>query len=131
MHDNHKCCGQLTSKEYCFVVEQYHEGRFERIFHSHAPKYRMSKSAALECLRALVARYFDRGHGMSGEWIVRSHLNSRAGTLDNPGFLAIVVSYNEAGVLRSYCGQNTKAWLDEVVDKSAFEKGREGKSYVN
>ena len=34
--------------------------------------------------------------------------------------LRMIVSYPESGVLRTYCGMDTMAWLDWVVDPKKF-----------
>ena len=73
MYENHKLCEKLKPKEICFVVEQYKEGVFERKFHEHVPKHRLSESALQDLLQALVLKFEN-----NEPWtIVRSHLNER------------------------------------------------------
>jgi hypothetical protein len=100
-------------------VERYEKGEFKRQFHQHVPKSRLSNERRINLLRALVSRFSDMG----AEAIVRCHLNTRGKTPPaDDHSLRFVVSYPEQGVLRSYCGINTKAWSDEVVLPSEFRR---------
>ena len=56
-HDVYKLCESLGPKEYCIVVEQYKAGIFERKFHEHVPKHRLSEEALRYLLPALVMRF--------------------------------------------------------------------------
>jgi hypothetical protein len=57
MYDNQKLCEKLKPKEICLVVEQYTEGIFERQFHEHIPKRRLSESALQNLLQALAFKF--------------------------------------------------------------------------
>ena len=119
MYEGYKLCPDLRASDVCVVVEQYREGLFERQFHQHFPKFRMSQERRLELLRALVARYYG-GTGMGFDLIVNCHLNTRGRNPPAGAALRIVTSYPEAGVLRQYCGGDTCAWCDVVVLGSSF-----------
>jgi hypothetical protein len=119
MYENYKLCSELEPSDRCLVVEQYVEGKFEQRFHQHVPKSRLSVDAVINLLRALVAR-FDGESGMSAEQIVSAYLNNRARTPPASAVLRIVTSYPEPGVIRYYCGANTKAWSDQVIAKQDF-----------
>jgi hypothetical protein len=116
MYDNYKPCPSLQPSEVCFVVEQYNAGNFETVFHTHVPSHRISNDARIHLLKALVVKF----GGMSPELVVSSYLNNRAKTPSASEALRIVTSYPEPGVLRCYCGANTKAWSDQVIVASKF-----------
>ena len=112
-------CPDLCPNELCIVVEQYREGTFERQFHEHIPRSRLSSKSKVELLRALVIRFYGFS-GMGAEQIIRAHLNQRGKTPSANAALRIHTSYPEAGVLRRHCGGDTAAWIDEVVLTSSF-----------
>jgi hypothetical protein len=116
MYENYKLCDSLKPSEICFVVEEYDKGKFIRKFHEHVPKSRLSAEARGSVLCALVMHF----SGMGAESIVRCHLNRRGGRPSFDNSLFMVVSYPEAGVLRTYCGANTKAWSDHVIVPTKF-----------
>jgi len=119
MFENYKLCDELKPREICLVVEQYEKGEFTRKFHKHVPRSRLSTDARINLLRALVMRVSDMG----AETIVQCHLNKRGKTPHaDDHSLRFVVARPEPGVLRSYCGINTKAWSDEVIQPSRFRR---------
>jgi hypothetical protein len=120
-YENHKLCPTLQRGEICIVVEQYHEGKFERQFHEHVPRSRLSAEGKINLLRALVVR-FHGFTGMGAEQIVRAHLNSRGKVPSKNVALQIHTSYSEPGVLRQSCGGDTAAWADEVIAPSSFRQ---------
>ena len=115
-YEGYKLCPELKPKEYCLVVEQYEEGTFERLFHAHIPAHRISKNCRLEVLRTLVARYAP----LWFEAIVATYVNAKPGEPAHENLLPMHVTYPERGVLRTYCGTNTKAWIDEVLVPTDF-----------
>jgi len=118
MYENYKLCDHLKASELCLVVEQYTAGTFTRQFHEHVPKSRLSDDARRNLLRALVISF----SGVGAETIVRCHLNSRGRTPAADNSLRMVTSYPEPGVLRLYCGINTKAWCDQVIIPKEFRR---------
>ena len=116
MFENYKLCDGLKPAETCLVVEQYVEGSFTRRFHKHVPAHRLSNDARVNLLRALVVQFASLGP----ETLVRCYLNTKGGTPSADNSLPIVVSYPEPGVLRTYCGTNTKAWSDQVIAPGSF-----------
>lgn len=124
-YENYRPCSDLEKDIVCFVVQQYSEGNMDQVFHYHAPRHRLSSTNRQSCLKSLVSRYYDRGYGMSGDWIIESHFNARIGGPINPKLFVTRISYPEPGVLRTYVGTNTVAWMDEVIDEVDFLKGRE------
>jgi hypothetical protein len=121
MHEDHKLCSELRPNELCIVLEQYHEGKFERQFHEHVPRSRLSGEGKINLLRALVVRFYGFT-GMGAEQIVRAHLNTKGKVPSQNATLQIHTSYPEPGVLRHYCGGDTAAWADEVVLPSSFRQ---------
>jgi hypothetical protein len=121
MYENHKLCSELRANELCIVLEQYHEGKFERQFHEHVPRSRLSAESKINLLRALVVRFYGFS-GMGAEQIVRAYLNTKGKTPSKNIGLQIRTSYPEPGVLRHYCGGDTAAWADEVVLASSFRQ---------
>jgi hypothetical protein len=119
MYENFKLCPQLQPADLCLVVEQYKDGEFERRFHTHVPKSRLSNEARINLLMALVVR-FNGETGMGAEHIVNCYLNQRGKSPLAAPDLRIVTSYPEPGVIRFYCGGNTKAWSDQVIAKHKF-----------
>ena len=117
MYENYKLCEKLKPKEICLVVEQYKGGIFERQYHEHIPKHRLSESALQNLLQALVLKF----ENMEPQTIVRSHLNER-GKEPPAHKLMWRVTYPEPGVLRKYCGTNTHAWADHVISADKFRK---------
>lgn len=115
MYEGHKLCEDLDTSTICLVVEQYSEGKFMRAFHTHVPKSRLSHEARSQLLRALVVS-FSR---MGPESIVNHYVNRRGKEPPTVDFMW-QTTYPEPGVLRTYCGTNTKAWSDEVICKSKF-----------
>lgn len=118
MYDGHKICNDLKPSERCFVIEQYRDGSFVRIFHEHIPRHRISGDGALGLLKTLVASK----SGMGNEQILACYLNNLNGGPKRDRSLDIVISYPEPGVIRKYCGGNTAAWTDEVINKSKFRR---------
>jgi hypothetical protein len=97
MYENYKLCERLSPNEICFVVEQYHEGKFAQKFHEHFPKSRMSDEARRNVLRALVIHFSQMGP----EQIVHCYLNERGKQPSHDGSLEIrATDYPEPGVLR-------------------------------
>jgi|SRR5215470_6757959 len=123
-YDSYKLCPKLTPRNTCFVLELYVAGEFEERFHTHVPNYRLPQDTRSDVLRALVMR-FHGGDGMSAEDIVRAHLNERGKTPSKDTRLRIVSSFPEPGVLRFYCGTNTRAWCDHVFRPEEFRQARE------
>ena len=116
--EGYKICADLKPGECCFVVEQYEAGAFLQVEHLHAPESRLSSAARRSTLVCLVSRFWGKS-GMSAEMIVACHLNRR-GKAPPRYDLQWHTSYPEPGVVRQYCGGNTKAWFDVVVDALAF-----------
>ena len=75
-YENYRLCSELRPKETCVVLEQYVLGEFERRFHMHVPKTRLSQESKSGLLRSLVMRFYGN-EGMGAEHIVTLHLNSR------------------------------------------------------
>lgn len=123
MYERHKLCDTLTPDVVCIVVEQYQEGPFVRLFHKHVKRRRLSEGARRNLLRALVMKFSN----MSAELTVLCHLNS---TGKDPAAdktsLGFHISHAEPGVLRSYCGINTKAWSDQVTTPREFRPKQHG-----
>jgi hypothetical protein len=120
MYENYKLCETLTPSEICFVVEQYSKGAFIRQFHEHVPKLYFSEDARRNVLRAPVVHFSEMGASA----IVRCYMNGR-GRRKAPNTrseLDMIVSYPEAGVFRTYCGINTKAWSDQVISAGNFRE---------
>jgi hypothetical protein len=117
LYDGYKLCQGLCPKEYCIVVEQYRAGVFERKFHEHVPKHRLSEEALRYLLPALVMK-FEEATPMT---IFRGFLNDRGKTPPREAF-RWHVNYPEPGVLRKYCGTDTCAWADCVVLADKFRK---------
>lgn len=118
MYENYKLCDKLKPREICLVVAQYERGIFKRKFHDHVPRSRLSNDERINLLRALVVKF----SGISAETIVRCHLNAKGKTPPADRGLRIVVAYPERGVMRSYCGTNTKSWSDEVIQSDKFRR---------
>jgi hypothetical protein len=116
-----KRCPELKPNELCFVLEQYHEGKFTRQFHEHVPRSRLSAENKINVIKSLVVRFYGF-EGMGPESIVRAYLNNRGKTPSASAVLRIHSSYPEPGVLRHSCGGDTAAWVDEVVLPSSFRR---------
>jgi hypothetical protein len=114
-----KLCPDLQVSDVCLVVEQYRDGGYERRFHKHAPRERLTNAARLDLLRALVTRFSART-GSNAEQIVGSYLNANAESIPAPNHLTIVTSHPEPGVVRCYCGSATVAWSDHVFARKQF-----------
>jgi len=121
LDENQKLCSELRPDELCIVLEQYHEGKFERQFHEHVPRSRLSAESKINLLRALVVRFYGFT-GMGAEQIVRVHLNAKGKVPSRNVALRIHTSYPEPGVLRQYCGGDTAAWADEVIAPASFRR---------
>jgi hypothetical protein len=117
MYENQKLCEKLKPEEICLVVEQYKEGNFERQYHEHVRKHRLSENALRNLLMALVLKF----ENTEPRTIVRAHLNDR-GKAPLAYKLMWHVTYPEPGVLRKYCGTNTCAWADLVISAGRFRK---------
>jgi hypothetical protein len=117
MYENHKLCDELKPKEICIVVEQYHEGVISRKYHQHVAQHRLSETSLQYLLQALVMK-FENNEPLT---IVRSFLNERG---KNPSAHKFFwqVTRPEPGVMRKYCGGNTCAWADQVVQPSSFRR---------
>jgi hypothetical protein len=119
VYENYKLCSELNPKVICLVLEQYEKGAFTRRYHEHVPSYRLSEDSRINLLRALVIRFSE----FDAETIVRCHLNTRGKRPPaDQGHLRFFVSYPERGVLRAYCGTDTKAWSDQVIQPSEFRR---------
>ena len=120
MYEGWKLCDKLKPKVKCFRFVQYRDGSFEQRFHEHIPTHRISESSSTNVLKSLICR-FTAEDGLSAEHILLSYINKRGKA---PPFyydgLTCHVVQPEAGVLRRYCGTNTKAWYDEVFSPSKF-----------
>jgi hypothetical protein len=116
MFEGYRLCDTLKPSEVCLVVEQYSEGTFIQKFHEHVPKYRISNDSRNGLLRALVVMFSSLGP----ERLVHCYLNTRGRTPPSDNSLLMVVSYPEPGVVRTYCGTNTKAWSDQVIAPNSF-----------
>jgi hypothetical protein len=117
MYENHKLCATLKPNEICLVVEQYKNGMFDRKYHEHIPKHRLSEDSLQHLLQALVLKFEN-----NEPWtIVRSHLNERGKELPSYKFMW-QVTYPEPGVLRKYCGSDTCALADRVIRAGNFSK---------
>lgn len=123
-YENFKLCSELSPSDVCIVVERHGDGLCERLHHQHVPRRRIAKSSLKELLRALVCR-FDGTSGLGFETIVAAHLNNRKGGLPQQDPFQMKLSYPEAGVLRTYCGTNTVAWIDHVMAPSRFRQNDE------
>ena len=117
MHDKYKLCETLNLKEYCIVVEQYKDGLFEQTFHEHVAVHRLSEESLQYLLPALVMKFEE----MLPMTIFRSHLNDRGKNPPRQNFMWHV-DRPEPGLLRKYCGTNTRAWADRVVSAGRFRK---------
>jgi hypothetical protein len=111
-------CGILNTKEKCFRLQRYIQGRFESLVHEHVPRHRISLESATEVMRAFVIRFQE----LSASEILRCHLNGRGKQPAAANCLAIHVDYPEPGVVRRSCGEDIVSWMDEVIDESVFRK---------
>ena len=121
MYENFKLCAELKPRECCLVFEQYRDGEFTREYHRHFPRNRISQASMIEMLKAFVVR-FEGISGMGPDGIVASYLNTRGKDPAARNSFQIQVTYPEPGVMRRYCGTNTRAWVDEVVLPSKFRQ---------
>ena len=115
MYENYKLCDRLTPGELCFVVEQYAGGNMVQKFHEHVPWYRLGRERSFNLLRTFVFHF----SGADPREMLTGSLNGRAKspTATPPPWHTC---YPEPGVLRNYCGANTKAWLDQVIAPDKF-----------
>jgi len=119
MHEGWMVCKTLELKYKCFKLVQYHNGGFVEEFHQHVPARRISSDKAGYFLRARVCRFYGRT-GMNAERMLSNFLNKRSKDPQaGDDFIWHTVS-PESGVIRHYCGTNTKAWVDEVISPSKF-----------
>jgi hypothetical protein len=117
MYSNFQICELLKSKEKCFRVRIYNDGKFEDVFHQHIPAYRISEENALEALKSLNIFY----SGSSAVTILHSRLNKRGKNPNVAHTFNIVTEYPEAGVIRRYCSsQLVTVWFDEVIMADKF-----------
>jgi hypothetical protein len=120
MYENYKLCHSLESKQICIVLEQYDQGKFKRRFHQHIPKSRMSEQSRSELLKAFIVKY----SGFSPEAIVSAYINDRGRNPTHSNRFQFHTTHPEPGVLRHYCGTNTKAWIDQVIQPSKFRQDK-------
>ena len=120
MYDDFKLCDTLKPSEICIVVEQYRQGPFVRLYHQHIPKSRTSHDDRIQLLRTLVMHF----EGYGPDKIVRSFLNNRRGDPPRNRGLDITFRHSEPGANRYYCGTDTKAWFDIVIDPKQFRSPR-------
>lgn len=120
-YENWMLCDDLNAQTKCFRLVQYRNGQFEGVWHGHVPRHRISESSACSALKALVCR-FCAEEGLSAEHILHSYLNRRAGEPQRYDGIEWNVTHPEPGVLRRCCGTNTKAWYDEVIDPTRFQR---------
>ncbi|MGE0742222.1 MAG: hypothetical protein AB7O98_12855 [Hyphomonadaceae bacterium] len=119
MYEGWEICPTLEPKQVCFRCQIYRDGRFDSVHHQHVAKVRLSQERIDAILSSFVIRYYGDS-GMGFEQIVGCHVNDRPGDPARFDALRFHVSYPEPGVLRHYCGTNTKAWADWVISPSQF-----------
>lgn len=117
LYSNYNICQSLEAKHTCIVVEQYFEGNMIAIFHEHVPYRRLSNDARKYLLKMLMINFSK----IDPNSILSYYVNSR-GKNPSAADMNWVSSYPEAGVIRTSCGTNTRAWSDQIVDKSVFRK---------
>ena len=117
LFDNYKICPTLDAKHTCIVVEQYSQGIMIEIYHDHVPYRRLSDDACRNLLKMLMINFSK----IDPNSFLSYYVNSRG---KNPlaANMNWVSSYPEAGVIRTTCGANTRAWSDQVVNKSNFRQ---------
>jgi hypothetical protein len=117
LFDNYKICPTLDAKHTCIVVEQYSHGKMTIEFHEHVPYRRLSDDARRNLLKMLMVNFSK----IDANSLLSYFVNKRG---KNPlaADMNWVCSYPEAGVIRTSCGTNTRAWSDQVIDKSKFRK---------
>ncbi len=118
MYENFKLCPDLKPGELCLVIEQYVEGQFQRCYHRHIRQHRLSDLSRRALLRSLVIK---QSH-MHEDHILACHVNSRGKNPSADGSLGINTSYPEPGVIRTYCGANSVAWIDAVIVADQFRQ---------
>ena len=116
MYSGFQLCHDLQPKQRCFRLREYNQGTFDDVFHEHIPAHRISKDNAIQMMKSLVLRY-ENAHA---ERILRSYLNSRGRNPAACDPFQIGVEYPEPGVMRTYCGTNVQAWMDEVLVPGDF-----------
>jgi hypothetical protein len=121
MYEGYKVSDSLKEGVIEIVLEQYQDGYFERIECVQVPSSRIGREHRIALLQRLVCR-FNGKTGLGFEQIVGASLNKRGKTPTASDPFQIVTAYPEPGVMRIYCGTNTKAWIDEVIDPSKFRK---------
>jgi hypothetical protein len=118
-YENYRLCPDLRPDQDCIVVQQYRNGEFIRLHHDHVRRSQVSEETRRELLVALVIRFSD----MPAEGIVKCYLNSRGKDSSRDWYQAKIrghVSYPEPSVIRWYCGSDTTAWVDHVIQKHIF-----------
>lgn len=121
MYDGFSLSDSLEKGKVEVVVEQYERGAFVRLYSALVPAHRLSKEAKNNLLKSLICR-FNGKTGLGFEHIVQSYLNSRGKTPPSHDPFQFHVAYPEPGVLRTYCGTDTLAWIDEVVSPTTFRQ---------
>jgi hypothetical protein len=89
---------------------------FSDIFHGHIPKHRINDDDLLHMMKALILR----AEEAPSEKILHSYLNLRRGAPARITQFVVHVEYPEPGVIRKYCGTNTVAWVDTVINPKKF-----------
>jgi hypothetical protein len=117
LFDNYKICQSLNATHTCIVVEQYCEGEMIVKFHEHVPYRRLSSDDRGNLLKTLMIN-FSR---IDPNSFVKYYVNN-GGKNPTAADINWTVSYPEAGVIRTSCGTNTRAWSDQIVDKSKFRQ---------
>jgi len=117
MYSNYELCPDLRVKEKCIRTRRYSNGTYTDLNHFHVPSYRLKKVDHASLLKVLVA--FETTEVF--ENYVRCFLNSR-GKAPAPLNLSFAVEYPEPGVIRTYCGGDFCAWIDEVIVPNEFRK---------
>ena len=120
-YENYRLCSDLRSDEVCIVVQQYRDGEFLRLHHEHVRHSQLSEETCGTLLKALVIKFSD----MPAEGLVKCYLNSRGKDSLRDWYQAQIrghVTHPEPGVLRVYCGSDTIAWADRVIQKHIFRQ---------
>jgi hypothetical protein len=119
MYSNEHLCPTLTTKEACFRVQRYKDGKLEEVFHEHVPSHRLSLDTTIEVLRALVGHYAV----WPATFLLQSRLNNRRG---GPSRYPVFIGHfnrPEKGVIRRYLSANrVTAWSDSVVMPGTFRR---------
>lgn len=117
MYSGYKICTSLEPEHVCFIVEQYRDGQLEIEYHEHIRKVRQSLDSRKNLLKALVVKLSN----IHEDSILTHYINNRE---NHPSAANFVwdKSHPEPGVIRISYGQNTRAWFDQVIDKSKFRQ---------